>query len=343
MLVIVSRRTNEIAVLKTIGLEAEQITVLFLVEAILMGIFGSLLGILLGWLAALAIKGVAEGFLAQTLTFRITLIPPLTGFIVGVIVTTIFGFVPTLAAGQVRPNLVLRPSDAVLPKAGRARSFAALLFVMLSVSLVAQPLINDLLNSNSLRVTAQGIGGALGLLMGLTMLAGGIFADRTRGKIGLRILRWLLLIPGLPILGALFGYAVPALLILSSTFIIVGQLYVLLWVLIWTVGGGTLTDIWLVKLSRVRRFRRQLAQSSGWKGNVVIRRLADLGLILGLIPVWLINGLVMVAMLPFWVIGQAIRAWRLWTSNWRCGPCSSRRGAARPRCWRWWSACSHSV
>ena len=54
-------------------MEAEQVTALFLVEAVLMGVFGSLLGIVLGWIAAYAIKGVAETFLAQTLAFRITL------------------------------------------------------------------------------------------------------------------------------------------------------------------------------------------------------------------------------------------------------------------------------
>jgi putative ABC transport system permease protein len=307
MLVIVSRRTTEIAVLKTIGLEGEQITMLFLVEAILMGIFGSLLGILLGWLAALAIKGVAEGFLAQSLTFRITLQPPLTGFLVGVITTGIFGFIPTLAAGQVRPNLVLRPSETVVPKAGRARSVAALLFVMLAISLVAQPLITDLLDSDILRAIAQGIGGGLGLLMGLTMLAGGLFADRVRGKIGLRILRWLVLIPGLPILGSLFGYVIPALLILFYTFVIVGLLYVLLWVLIWTIGGGALADIWVIKWKRIKTFRRRLARAQGWKGNVAIRRLADLGLIIVLIPVWALNLVVIALMLPFWALGRLIQ------------------------------------
>lgn len=236
MLVIVSRRTTEVAVLKTIGLEAEQITALFLAEAVLMGIFGSLLGIVLGWVAAYTIKGVAENFLAQALTFRITLIPPLTGFVVGVIVTTIFGFLPTLAAGQVRPNLVLRPADTVVPRAGRARSFAALLFVMLAISLVAQPLISDLLSEQTIRAAAMGVGGFLGLLMGLTMLAGGIFSGWTRRKLWRRMVRWALMVPGLPLLGAAFGYAVPALLILFATFINVAVLYAVLWVIIWLVG-----------------------------------------------------------------------------------------------------------
>jgi putative ABC transport system permease protein len=247
MLVIVSRRTTEIAVLKTIGLEGGQITVLFLVEAVLMGIFGSLVGIVLGWIGAYSIKGVAETFLAQSLAFRITPAPAITGFVVGVIVTTIFGFMPTLAAGQVRPNLVLRPTDTVIPRAGRSRSFAALLFVMLAISLVAQPLIHNLLNDSQIKGIAQGVGGVLGLLMALTMVAGGLLSGWTRHKIGLRILRWVLLLVLLPALGALFGWLVPALLILVGTFVIAGILYVLLWLLIWVVGRF-FPSRWLVDL-----------------------------------------------------------------------------------------------
>ncbi len=236
MLVIVSRRTTEVAVLKTIGLEGAQVTALFLTEAAIMGVFGSILGIVFGWGAAYAIKGVAENFLSTQLGFRLALAPALTGFVVGIVVTTIFGFLPTLAAGQVRPSLVLRPSDDVIPRAGRARGFAALLFVMVAIALVAQPLIGGLFSGDMLRSAAMGVGGLLGLLMGLTMIAGGIFSGWTRGNILLRILRWLLLVPGLPAAGAAFGYAVPALLVLFGTFIMVGVLYVVLWVIIWLVG-----------------------------------------------------------------------------------------------------------
>lgn len=268
MLVIVSRRTTEVAVLKTIGLEGEQVTILFMVEAVIMGILGSLLGVLLGWIMAFAIKGVAETFLAQSLTFRITPTPAITGFVVGVIVTTIFGFMPTLAAGQVRPNLVLRPSDTVIPKAGRLRSFAALLIVMLALSLVAQVLIRDLLDvggtlgeayddmieqqddtttepaelPDSVRdirlfnIYTGLIGAVLGFILAIPMLIGGLMSGWTRGNILLRFIRWMLLLFGLPVLGLIFGYNIPAVLIILITFIIVGFLYVLLWVLIWLVG-----------------------------------------------------------------------------------------------------------
>jgi ABC-type antimicrobial peptide transport system permease subunit len=57
MQVIVRRRMVEVAVLKTIGLQAGQVTLLFLTEAFIMGIIGALVGIVLGWGATFAIRG----------------------------------------------------------------------------------------------------------------------------------------------------------------------------------------------------------------------------------------------------------------------------------------------
>jgi len=255
MLVVVSRRTTEIAVLKTVGLEGEQITILFLVEALLMGLIGSLLGVVIGWGMTFLLKGGAETFLAQDLTFRITPGPALTGVIVGVLVTAIFGFLPTLAAGQVRPNLVLRPSDTVVPRAGRLRSFVAVLFVMLALSAVAQGLIGDLFQTGPtlgesssgldmpealaglypIQLVTGGIGAFLGLVMVLPVLIGRIGSGWTNGKLLLRIVRWLVVL-ALPVLIGLFGVMVPALLLMFVTFIVVGILYLVLIFLIWLVG-----------------------------------------------------------------------------------------------------------
>jgi len=177
-------------------------------------------------------------------------------------VTAIFGFLPTLAAGQVRPNLVLRPSDTVVPRAGRLRSFVAVLIVMLALSAVAQGLIGDLLASGPtladvtesiagtedalelppaledlyvIRLVTGGIGVFLGLVMVLPVLIGGIGASWTNGNILLRALRWLVVL-ALPVLIGLFGVLVPALLLMFVTFILVGILYLVLMFLIWLVG-----------------------------------------------------------------------------------------------------------
>jgi putative ABC transport system permease protein len=162
MQVIVRRRTVEIAVLKAMGLQADQVTILFLVEAFLMGIAGSLLGIVLGWLTTFVIKGVAENLVAQSLSFRIVPAAALNGLIVGTLVTTIFGFLPTLAAGQVRPGVVLRPNDTLIPRAGCLRTLVALVVMVVALALVAQTILGS-------------FGTALGVTLGAFFAAGFLF------------------------------------------------------------------------------------------------------------------------------------------------------------------------
>ncbi len=252
MLVIVSRRTTEVAVLKTLGLEPSEVIVLFLVEAVLMGILGSLLGILGGWVLAYAVKGVGEAFLGQRLDFTIAVIPAVNGFVVGIIITAIFGFLPTLAAGQIRPANVLRPNDTIIPRAGRLRSFAAIMVLVLALSLVAQGLIADLLSdveiSDGLTLNAitAGLGAFYGLLIAVPLVLNGFVSMRARRRGRswfLQFLRWLVTLAVVPVLGALFGYYVPAIIILTATVIIVGYLYIALWMVIWAVGGGRFREI----------------------------------------------------------------------------------------------------
>ena len=232
MLVIVSRRSTEIAILKTIGLEPGAISALFLMEAILMGLIGSMGGVLLGWVLALAVKGVAERFVAQSLVFRLAPEPALTGLVVGFLIAAIFGMLPTLAAGRVRPSLVLRPSDDLVPRAGRRQSLVALIGMLAALSLVTQGLVGDLLDSGGLRALAGNTGAILGVLLGLGVVAGGSWRWLRRGIA--------VVVAGA--LGYVFGMVVPALLLITAAGLVMALLYVALWVLIWAVGGGALAD-----------------------------------------------------------------------------------------------------
>ncbi len=186
MQVIVRRRTLEIAVLKTIGLQAGQITSLFLVEALLLGVIGSIVGIVLGWGTTFIIKGVAESLFGQALPFRIALTPVFNGFVIGILVTTIFGFLPTLTAGQVRPGIVLRPSDNVVPKAGVGRILIALAVIIIALSLVASTILGSFgLSLVIVSVAFVLIGILYAILWGLIWLVGNIFP--TLGSVDLKI------------------------------------------------------------------------------------------------------------------------------------------------------------
>ena len=145
MQVVVRRRMLEIAVLKTLGLQSDQITYLFLTEAFLVGIFGSLFGIVLGWVATYALRGVVGNIFSSDIPFLIAPLPAINGFAVGVVVATVFGFLPTLTAGQVRPGIVLRPSQSVIPRAGIVRSLLALALIIIVVSVIVNGIVNNVL------------------------------------------------------------------------------------------------------------------------------------------------------------------------------------------------------
>ncbi|MEO1165874.1 MAG: FtsX-like permease family protein, partial [Chloroflexota bacterium] len=141
MQVIVQRRMLEVAVLKTIGMQGEQITLLFLMEALLLGVIGSAIGIILGWGGTFLIKGAAEQIFVTTLSFRIAPEPAINGFVLGVIVATVFGFLPTISAAQIRPGIVIRPQDGLVPRAGWLQRIAVLVLIVLVISLIAQTIL----------------------------------------------------------------------------------------------------------------------------------------------------------------------------------------------------------
>ena len=156
MNVIVRRRMLEVAVLKTVGLQGRQVMMLFMVQAFIMGIIGSFVGVVLGVVLSYVAKDLAAGLTistqisntttvaAQTMPFRLSGMPIAMGFLTGVIVTTIFGFVPVLVVGQVRPALVLRPTETGRLKVGAKQSFPVFLVLVLVVGLVAGTIVNNL-------------------------------------------------------------------------------------------------------------------------------------------------------------------------------------------------------
>lgn len=143
MQVVVRRRMLEVAVLKTIGMQGEQVTLLFLTEAFLLGVIGSLVGIVLGWAGTFLIQGVAESIFAADLSFRIAASPAINGFVVGVIVATVFGFLPTIAAAQVRPGIVIRPQEGVMPRAGCLQTLLVMALIILVISLITQTILGS--------------------------------------------------------------------------------------------------------------------------------------------------------------------------------------------------------
>jgi ABC-type antimicrobial peptide transport system permease subunit len=113
MLMSVSERRREIGILRSLGAEAFDIRMLFLVESGLIGAFGSALGILLGWgVARLGSRVAREIMIRQDVEpFDLFATPPwlvLTALLFGTFVSVVAGALPAARASREDPVQALR-------------------------------------------------------------------------------------------------------------------------------------------------------------------------------------------------------------------------------------------
>jgi len=166
MLVVVNRRMLEIAVLKTLGLKAYRVTLLFLVEALLLGAAGSVIGVGVGVALSYLVRGVGEEAFALTLEWRLYPVAMGSGLFLGVLITALFGFMPTLIAGQVRPAMVLRPNEAELPAAGLIQTLLTLLVMIAVLGVLVSSIVGGAFAVGPVIMIAGG-GALVGLFMGV--------------------------------------------------------------------------------------------------------------------------------------------------------------------------------
>lgn len=171
MVVVVRRRNLEIAVLKTIGVQGNQIVLLFIAESLIMGLIGSVVGVALGLGLVFALRGVGEQFVTQSLAFAVYPEALGMGLILGVVVTLVFGFLPTFSAGLVRPNRVLRPDDEPVPQAGRLTIVVVLVGLTAVMGIAVGQILDNLLIGMGIAYATIIILGVIGLVLWLVVWA----------------------------------------------------------------------------------------------------------------------------------------------------------------------------
>ncbi|MEU8749609.1 ABC transporter permease [Streptomyces chartreusis] len=129
---LVAQRTREIGLMRAIGSSRRQVNRSVLVEALLLGFIGSVLGVAAG-------VGIAVGLMklmsmagmnlsTDDLTVKVT--TPVVGLILGVVVTVLAAYLPARRAGKVSPMAALR--DAGTPADGKAGWVRALIGLVLT-------------------------------------------------------------------------------------------------------------------------------------------------------------------------------------------------------------------
>lgn len=145
MLVIVRRRTTEIAAMKTFGLKGRQVAWVFLAEAFLIGLAGSLIGAALGVLLTGFANSFGSAVIQQPLRWVIYPEAIVFGVVIGLIISVVFGVMPVLTAARIRPAIILRPNDTHIAAAGVFTSLLALLLVIVSLGLIAGQIVGNYL------------------------------------------------------------------------------------------------------------------------------------------------------------------------------------------------------
>ncbi|AJT41261.1 ABC transporter permease [Psychromicrobium lacuslunae] len=162
--VLVAQRTKELALLRCVGANRSQIRNSVLLEALVVGVISSLVGIALaigGMAALVAVLSTVPGY--EFATFEANWLAPTVGLIIGVLLTLVAALVPARAATAVAPLAAMRPAeDATLSnRSGRLRLvIGGLLIVIGGLALAA-----GAVSANLMIAVPGGAASFIGLLL----------------------------------------------------------------------------------------------------------------------------------------------------------------------------------
>ncbi|MFE9995739.1 ABC transporter permease [Streptomyces avermitilis] len=129
---LVAQRTREIGLMRAIGSSRGQVNRSVLVEALLLGVVGSLLGVAAGVGIAVGLMKVMSsmGMDLSTRDLTVKATTPVAGLLLGIVVTVLSAYLPARRAGKVSPMAALR--DAGTPADGKAGLVRGLIGLVLT-------------------------------------------------------------------------------------------------------------------------------------------------------------------------------------------------------------------
>jgi len=166
--ILVAQRSRELALLRALGASRRQVNRSVLLEALVVGLIGSTLGLLLGFGLAIALRALFANFgldLSGTpLVFNWT--TGAIGYAVGIVVTLIAAYLPARRASRIAPVAAMR-DDIALPESSlRRRMIVGAVLTLLGAGMMAA----GLLGEGNTGASMVGVG-VLGMLIGVALMS----------------------------------------------------------------------------------------------------------------------------------------------------------------------------
>ena len=166
--ILVAQRSRELALMRALGASRRQVTRAVLLEAFVVGLIGSTLGLLLGFALAAGLKALFARFGLDLSATPLVFSPrtAVVAYVVGLVVTLIAAYLPARRAAKIAPVAAMR-DDIALPESSirRRMIFGAILAVIGAGAMVVG-LAGDVGKS------ALWVGlGILGILLGVSAMS----------------------------------------------------------------------------------------------------------------------------------------------------------------------------
>jgi len=171
--IIVRQRQKELALLRAVGATGTQVVWMVVIEAILVGVVASVVGIAFGFIIAQALTGVLGGigFDLPSTTAPLATRTIVVGVAVGLFVTVASAVLPAIRASRIPPVAALQDVDVQLRMSDRRRTTIGSIVLVAGIALIVNGLFGDVLDLGPLNeLTAIGVG-ALMVFLAVSMLS----------------------------------------------------------------------------------------------------------------------------------------------------------------------------
>jgi putative ABC transport system permease protein len=136
--ILITQRTRELALLRALGASPAQVRRSVVVEAAILGVVTSAVGLALGFLLAVALKALLTGFGIDLPSTTLQLLPRtvIAAFVVGVGTTLASSIMPAVRASRVAPIAALRESQPAEFRFSTRRTVAGSVVLVLGIAVL---------------------------------------------------------------------------------------------------------------------------------------------------------------------------------------------------------------